>query len=150
MPRAPMNELTFRIVLHKPPTGVDFGLQLGRSATSTLVQIQRSTGEDLRFEFPLSIVTAEGSDTPDFRGPASQGRNGERFVYLCIGRYAGQADSPWARRLKVPLTRITGALLQRALQRPSAVLEARVPGTARDGGPNAATVKPFDGWELRL
>lgn len=144
-----LNELTFRIVLEKPPAGVAFGLQLGNSATAALAQIQRSTGQDLRFEFPLRIVAAEGDDAPDFRGPASQGRRGERFVYLCSGRYAGQANSPWARRLKVPLTGISGALLQRAWQRPPAVLETRIPGTARDGGPNAATVKPFDGWELR-
>lgn len=25
---------------------------------------------------------------------------------------------------------------------------ARVPGSAKDGGPNCATVKPFHGWSL--
>ena len=29
-----------------------------------------------------------------------------------------------------------------------AVLEARVPGTGKDGGPSCATVKPVDGWKL--
>ena len=75
-----MNELKFRIVLRNPPTGVDFGLQLGRTAASSLLQIQRSNGEDLHFEFPLVIVTTEETAPPD------------------------QADSPWARRLKVQST----------------------------------------------
>jgi Family of unknown function (DUF5990) len=26
------------------------------------------------------------------------------------------------------------------------ILETKVPGTGRDGGPNCATVKPFEGW----
>jgi hypothetical protein len=29
------------------------------------------------------------------------------------------------------------------------VLEARIPGTAKDGGPSCATVQPLDGWKLR-
>ncbi len=149
MPKTPSHELRFRILLRDSPTGVDFGLQLGRSATSTVAQLQRSAGEDLLFEFPLTIVVPEGTDSPDFRGTAAQGPKGSRFIYLCIGRSAGLLHSPWDRRLKVPLSGITPSLLHRAAQHPAAVLEARVPGTGRDGGPNCATVKPFDGWKLQ-
>ena len=28
------------------------------------------------------------------------------------------------------------------------ILEARVPGTGKDNGPNCATVKPFAGWHI--
>jgi hypothetical protein len=150
MSRAPIKELTFQVSLRKPPTGVNFALQLGRTTTSTLVQVQRSEGEDLQFEFRLTVVPTGRGTPPDFRGPASQGRKGERFIYLCSGQYAGQADSPWARRLKVPLTGITPELVQCALQNPTAALRAQVPGTARDDGPNAATVQPFDGWTLQI
>jgi hypothetical protein len=31
--------------------------------------------------------------------------------------------------------------------RTGGVLEARVPGVGRDGGPACATVKDFDGWK---
>jgi uncharacterized protein DUF5990 len=30
----------------------------------------------------------------------------------------------------------------------SLVLQTKVPGTGKDGGPNCATVKPFSGWHL--
>jgi len=48
-----------------------------------------------------------------------------------------------SRRLKVPLSGITMAMIKS-----QAVLEARVPGTGKDGGPSCATVKPFGGWKL--
>jgi hypothetical protein len=81
---------------------------------------------------------------PEFTGPLVQGPPGDRFIYLDIGTYAGQADSCWSRRLKVPLSGITGQMIDS-----HSVLEARVPGTADDGGPNCGTVKPFTGWKSR-
>jgi hypothetical protein len=129
MPQMPKSEVKFRIVLVEPPQGVDFALQLGKTAASSLVQTQRSAGGELRFEFDLQIVMAEGSEGPDFRS-------------------AGQFSSPWTRRLKVPLSGITAELVALALRDPAAVVETRVPGTGRDGGPNAATVKPFAGWSV--
>ena len=47
------------------------------------------------------------------------------------------------------LNRITADLVERALQEPAAILEAQIPGTARDCGPNAATVKPLEGWRCQ-
>jgi Family of unknown function (DUF5990) len=47
-----------------------------------------------------------------------------------------------SRRLKV--LHMTNA----AWQDPAKVMETQVSGTGRDGGPNCATVKPFDGWKL--
>jgi hypothetical protein len=70
---------------------------------------------------------------------------GRRVSVLCtsIGTYAGQVDSCWSRRLKIPLAGITMKMLQAGN-----VLEARVPGTGRDGSPSCATVKDFEGWKL--
>jgi hypothetical protein len=102
MLRTVKRELTFRIVLLEPPAGVDFGLQMGRGSIHITVQKQRSRGKDLRFQFPISVVAANKGALPDFRGPGVQGRPGERFVYIDIGRYADQTDSQWSRRLKVP------------------------------------------------
>jgi hypothetical protein len=39
-----------------------------------------------------------------------------------------------------------GELLKDALNGSDLLLETRVPGTGRDGGPNCGTVKPFTGW----
>jgi hypothetical protein len=124
--------MMLRIVLERPPEGVDFGLQKGRGSAYETVQKQRSEGKDLVFEFAVG---------PAFVGPFVQGPPSGRFVYIDIGTYAGQTDSCWSRRLKVPLSGITVDMI--GSQR---VLEVRVPGTGKDGGPNCATVKLLDGW----
>jgi hypothetical protein len=141
-------QLTCRIVLEAPPPGVDFALQVGRGSTFELVQKQRSTGKDLRFDVSVSIRETADQAQPDWGGPALQGPKGQRFVYINSGTCAGQPSTPWARRLKVPLVGITTAMVKRVLADDRSRLEARVPGTAKDGGPNAATVKPFAGWKV--
>jgi hypothetical protein len=131
-------------VLATPPRGVDFGLQQGRGSGYETVQTRRSDGEDLTFEFTVEIKAQLNGVQPDFGGPFVQGPRGERFVYLDIGTLAGQADSCWSRRMKIPLSGITWPMIRRG-----GVLEARVPGTGRDGGPTCATVKEFGGWKSR-
>jgi hypothetical protein len=132
-----------RIVLESPPPGVDFGIQRGRGAIYETIQTQRSTGADLVFEFGVSLKSA---DPADFGGPIVQGPRGGRFVYVDIGTIAGQSDTPWSRRLKIPLSGIRSTLVGRALSGKKIVLETRVPGTGRDGTPACASVKEFEGW----
>jgi Family of unknown function (DUF5990) len=137
-------QLTFRIILESPPAGVDFGLQKGSGSNYEVVQKQRSETGDLRFEFDARVK--EGKDgLPTLLGPFVQGPPDGRFVYLDIGTYAGQADSCWSRRLKVPLRGITWDVVKHASR---GVLQTRVPGTGKDGGPTCATVKPFNGWKV--
>ena len=147
-----VRELRFRIVLEAPPAGVDFGLQIGRGAAYETVQTQRSTGKHLSFEFTLGVRAArrETSAPPDFQGPVVQGPPSQRFIYIDIGTYAGQRDTPWSRRLKVPLIGITSEMVDRVAKDARMVVETRVPGRGKDGGPNCATVKPFDGWSVTL
>jgi len=134
-------ELRLRIVLEKPPGGIDFGLQRGKGSVYDIVQTQRSrTESDLSFEFTVRVGESERKE-PNFLGPYVQGPPAGRFVYINIGTYAGQEDSLWSRRLKVPLQGITWKMVH------AGVLETRVPGTGRDGGPTCATVKPFEGWK---
>ena len=140
-------ELKFRIVLEKPPAGVDFALQKGRGSNYEIVQKQRSGTRDLIFEFTASARPGHG-DTPNLLGLFVQGPPDARFVYIGIGAFAGQTDTAWNRRLKVPLSGITSDVLDRAATDPTAVLETHVPGTGKDGGPNCATVKPFAGWKF--
>jgi len=136
-------ELKLRIVLERPPKGVDFGLQKGRGSAYETVQKQRSKESDLVFTFIVDAEAESNAVVPTLRGPFVQGPPDQRFVYLDIGTYAGQQDSCWSRRLKIPLRGITMAMVKS-----QAVLEARVPGTGKDGGPSCATVKPFGGWKL--
>jgi Family of unknown function (DUF5990) len=141
------DEITLRIVLETPPPGVDFGIQKGRGSIFETIERQRSTGGDVVFEFSVGLKAASAGGQPDFAGDIVQGPRGGRFVYVDIGTYAGQRDTPWSRRLKIPLSGINAELMRRAVSK-GAVLEARVPGTGRDGGPSCASAKDFDGWTL--
>lgn len=120
--------LSLQITLVAPPAGVDFGLQQGRGNRYQTIEIQRSTGGDLTFTCTLPFP---------LRGPLVQGPPSGRFLYIDIGTLAGQLDSPWTRRLKVPLDGLTAD---------HAAYATTIPGQARDGGPNCATPKPFAGW----
>jgi hypothetical protein len=116
-------------------------LQKGRGKLYETVQKQRSDGGDLVFEFQPSV--REGLSTvAALGGPFVQGPPRQRFIYVDIGTYAGQTDSCWSRRLKIPLDGIQSKFILAG-----GVLEARVPGTGRDGGPTCATVKDFGGWK---
>jgi hypothetical protein len=138
-------QLLLTVILEKPPAGIDFGLQKGKGNNYEILQKQRSEGSDLSFRFAL-ILKKDKEGRMDFSGQFVQGPSGERFVYIGIGTYAGQLGSAYSRRLKVPLRNFPEDSSWLDSEQPS--LETRVPGTGRDGGPNCATVKPFDGWKL--
>lgn len=141
------HELPIRIILESPPTGVDFGIQKGSGNNYETILKQRSNGKDLCFEFKISVKEKE-TTLYNFTGPYVHGPSNERFIYVDIGTAAGQFDSGWTRRLKVPLRDISVETIQQMLTDSSLVLETKVPGTGKDGGPNCATVKPFPGWHL--
>ena len=134
--------LTLRIVVESPPPGVDFALQKGHGGGYETEQKQPSTGKDLVFEFSPGVRDGLSSTDAPVAGPYIQGPRGRRFIYLDIGTYAGQTASCWSRKLKVPLETLTARMAAAG-----GVIEARVPGTARDGGPSCATVQEFDGWK---
>lgn len=137
-------ELTLRIVLDRPPKGVDYGLQKGSGAQSEIVQKQRSVGDDQTFEFPVKFTASRAEAMSTFLGPYIQGPPDQQMVYIDIGTYAGQADSVWHRRLEIPLDGITYDQIE-----PSVVLEARFAGTGKDGKPSCSIVQPIGGWKVR-
>jgi len=137
-------DVTLRIVLEQPPAGVDFGLQKGRGSAYETILKRRSQGKHLEFEFAVGVKAGGKDAVPVFAGPLIQGPTGQRFIYIDIGAYAGQADTAWSRRLKIPLGGITWEMINS-----QAVLEARVRGTGKDGGPSCGTAKPFAGWKLQ-
>ncbi len=141
-------QLAFRVIVVKPPLGVDFALQKGKGSNYETVQKQSSGSRELCFEFTARAISGARGEDPNLLGPFVQGPSGARFAYLDIGVAAGQIDSPWSRRLKIPLSGITADILSRVEKDPTLILETHVPGTAKDGGPNCATVKPFAGWKL--
>ena len=138
-------ELPLRIVVVAPPVGVMFALQRGKSELLTQTI---ATGDDLQFDF---VVRAGGREEewPNFLGPFVQGPRGGRFIYVNSGTCAGQTDSCWTRRAKIPLKGVGWNLIDRALARPGSLLEARIAGKGRDGGPACATV-PLLGERWRI
>lgn len=137
--------ITLRIVVRHPLPGVELRLQRGRAE---LVPPVARTADAATFECRLAAEPlADGGVR--LRGPEVQGPPAGRFVYITAGTYAGQADSPWGRRAKVPLTALGPALVAEALARPGAAFVGAIDGRARDGGPAAATVPLLDdGWHL--
>lgn len=142
-------QIKFSIILKTPPAGIDYALQKGSGSKYETVQTQRSVSKDLQFEFTAMLKRSKGAHAPDFGGPFVQGPGDGRFVYIDIGTYAGQWGTEWSRRLKIPLSGISFEMVETLLDNTSAILETSVPGTGKDGGPNCATVKPFDGWYIK-
>jgi hypothetical protein len=139
-------QVTLRVIVERPPGGVDIGVQEGHGSDYKTVQKQRFTKQDLRFEFPIRAKEGKNGDA-NFLGSFAQGPANNRFIYLDIGTYAGQTNTPWSRRLKIPLAGITWSMIEQASDT-SAVIEVRVPGTGRDGGPTCGTVKQSSGWMI--
>jgi hypothetical protein len=133
----------FRIVVVEPLPGVTYALQRGRSE---LLPPARTTATELVFEFALTIADID-ADPPRLTGEFAQGPPNKRFVYVNSGSMAGQAGSLWSRRAKVPLYGIGKSELSEASQR-DGVLEARIRGIAKDGGPACATVPLLSKWAI--
>ena len=144
----PETILHLQIILTAPTPGVLFALQKGSGAVYETVQRQVSETDDLSFTFSVQVKGDRSKDEqPKLSGSFVQGPTNGKFVYINIGTYAGQVGSAWARRLKVPLSGISWKDVD--AMKSDTILQAIVPGTGKDGGPNCATVKPFAGWHLK-
>lgn len=136
--------LRLRVSVIGPPAGVVFAVQRGRAELLAPATI---TTDALVFEFP-AWVAGTTSHPLRLTGEFTQGPPSARFVYVNSGAAAGQAGSCWSRRAKVPLSGITAALVQAALQQPHGLLQASIAGTGRDGGPVCASVPLLSPWTI--
>ena len=141
-------ELLLRIIVVNSPMGVLFGLQEGKGGQYRTIQHQEGGNDPLRFELAVTIRNNSRS-IPDFFGEHVQGGPNERFIYLDIGTYAGQKNTEFSRRLKIPLYTIDRPTINHLIMNKDAMLETTVAGTGKDGGPNCGTVKPFNGWTIK-
>lgn len=142
------SDLLLRLILVEPPENVDFGIQHGHGSDYATLFVQRRKRPEMVFDFAVTVAHKGKNSPPGFQGPFVQGPTGSRFIYIDVGTCAGQQNTPWSRRMKVPLAEITWAQIESVLSDSSSRLSARIPGTGRDGGPNCATVKLIDGWEM--
>lgn len=85
-------ELTLRIVVVRPPSGVEWRVQSGRDE---LLAPRTASPDELAFEANLN-VTKQGPVI--FRGAVTQGPPKARLFYVNSRTRAGQAASRWDRR----------------------------------------------------
>jgi len=131
--------ITLRLTIEDPVPGVMYSLQDGKSAP---VQPVVATDAPLSFDVPVRVAPG-----PRFLGEFVRREGPERrFVYIAVGGQAGDKASPWSRRVKVDIHELTSDLLNKALS--GKVLEGRLPGRDKDGGPSCATLKPLGGWRV--
>ncbi|MEJ7587614.1 MAG: DUF5990 family protein [Ferruginibacter sp.] len=140
--------LRLRIIVEQPTSGVIFGLQKGKGTLYETIQKQEAKDKDLAFEFDVAIKIDPGKP-PVLLGPFVQGKPTGKFIYVDIGRLAGQKNSQWERRLKIPLPAAESGIIHQSLAEPGCVIETIVPGFGKDGSPNCGTVKPFNGWKRK-
>ena len=141
-----MSEIQLRIIVDDPVPGVYLRLQRGKDE---LVDATSETAKEVTFDFTARIGTPLPSGAPNFLGPFTQGPPAVRFVYIRVGRSAGQPNTAFDRRAKIPLGGISAELLAKALAKPGAVLEVHMPGRGKDGTPTCASVKlPPGAWRL--
>jgi hypothetical protein len=144
--KAPIKEgeraLPLRIVVRRPPPGVSFALQKGKSdanGNADLLAPSKSSGDSLSFDFSVRVATGGTGGAPRFLGEFTQGPPTQRFVYLNSGRRAGQTGTGWDRRAKISLMAITSAMIDSVHASPGTALELEILGTAGDGGPVCAS-----------
>lgn len=135
-----------KITLMKPPKGVQFCLQKGKEE---LVGAVMSTGKNITFSLSLRVTQNARTGAPNFLGEYAQGTADQRFFYICVGQYAGQPDTEWARRVKIHLSSITWPQIDAVLADPKKTLVASYEATLPDGSPSCASVPLIGGgWSV--
>ena len=129
--------IILRLRILDPLPGVAYSLQNKKSEP-----VGQITAGDGPITFDVPVRVAPG---PKFYGDfvRSEGAS-RRFVYIAIGEQAGQRPSAWSRRAKIDIHPLSAELLEKALA--GGVLEAKLPGRAKDGGPACATLRPIGEW----
>ncbi|MBY0494249.1 MAG: hypothetical protein K2Y23_08530 [Cyanobacteria bacterium] len=97
------SEVAVRIVLQDPPAGVLYGIQRGKGSNYRVDFAQTPKRGDVTFDFAIGVSVKNGK--PDFSGEYVQGTPARRFIYIDVGTYAGQKDTPWSRRMIVSTPR---------------------------------------------
>jgi hypothetical protein len=118
-----------------PCHNVHVGVQLRRDP-SDLVPGDADTASWL---VDVDLVDRDGAI--DFRGPAVQGKRGERFVYLTWGDVTAHGTFRMFRRAKLMLDEVDAATLE-AANEPGRRLVATVDLTDDRGGPRCARLRP--------
>jgi len=120
----------------EPYTDVRVGVQVRKDPE----QLVPGDADDARWAIDVTVV--EGVDgSLDFKGPAVQGKRGDRFVYLTWGNVDAAGHFDMFRRAKLMLNRIDPDLV-RSADDDGHRLVARVRLRDDNGTPRCARVDP--------
>lgn len=110
---------------------VHVALQVGRDPSEAV------RGDAVEATWETDVRVESGSDgAVDFKGPAVQGKRGERFLYLTWGNVEPDGSFAMFRRAKLMLNRIDPALVT------AGALVGAIDLTDGRGGPRCARVDP--------
>lgn len=138
-------DLPLSIVVENPVRGLALMLQRGQAQKATLLPPASDSSSAVTFELEVTVNGSLSSGRPRLLGPFVQGPPDARFVYLAVGRRAGQAESPWDGRVKIPLSGLDWSQIEELA--PQGRLVARIAGQSPKGGPALASVKLLgSGW----
>lgn len=143
----PLVDITLQVTLEGTPQGVLFGLQKGSGSHYETIEPKMGNGSSIQMTCSIRLKKDQKGDM-DFSGPFVQGPNGVRFIYVDIGTAAGQHNSEWSRRLKIPLSGYLLAGKDPASIPPESVFGVTINAIGKDGSPACGTVKNFDGWKM--
>ena len=141
--KARRHSACFRLTVCTPVVGATYSLQ---GKDGVVVDARKAGRTSLVFEIPVGI--GEGAAGPRVLGEfvRTEGKT-RRFFYVATGLQAGDAKASGGRRAKVDFPVITPSLLALAAKG-GLVMDAGMEGTAKDGGPIAATVELSPTWTL--
>jgi Family of unknown function (DUF5990) len=117
----------------EPCHNVHVGIQVGRDPADLV------PGDSDEAVWRVDLKVVEGDAGLDFRGPAVQGRRGERFVYLIWGAVSAEGAFTMFRRAKLMLGDLANVVWP---DRPIQRLVVRVDLTDGCGGPRCARLRP--------
>jgi hypothetical protein len=137
--KAGQTEIRMRLVIEAPVAGIVHSLQDKKGGP--VDPKSSAAGEPLTFDFPIRIGPG-----PKFYGGQVRSEGPlRRFVYIAVGQQAGEAGSPWSRRMKIDIHDIAEPLLRGAAA--GKRLVGTVSGTGKDGTPACATMR-VQSWRL--
>lgn len=117
-------------------TNVHVGIQVRRDPE----QVVPADTDPATFTAQVTVFAGRDGD-PDLRGPAVQGRPGDRFIYLSWGDLSATGAFKMFRRAKLMLAAVGPGVIREA-DESGGVLEARLGLTDRHGMPVCAAVRP--------
>ncbi|HYN89839.1 MAG TPA: DUF5990 family protein [Ardenticatenaceae bacterium] len=126
-----MSSIRLRLICTTPPTEgqadeeTEFGLQ---DRKQMLFSGQKQGDGSIHYEFGVEARPDPQTAKPRFSSAFVHGSSATPFLYLSLKRKQA-AESPWIRRLKIPLASITWAQVEQVARMESGILEARVAGT---------------------